>query len=434
MRIYFFVILSCCVLCLEAQNTNSIPNTQLPVIQAPQLPGAFPSYSNGTQPTNPYNLYEATDIRKRNEALIREATEFQRRIDSRQQKETEIKMLAIKGFPSQSYQKGTSCYYHAFDEICNMLKGNQPLNLARTVFLVENAYYGDSLNYAQYRKTIRDNIQFCNQKIRDEKLNKEDNMVKNMMLFRFVSDTLSITPPGSEKKVTHLPVRYDYNDYKSEKHFDSHFVTKLMRSGIGQCLSMPLYYLILAEAMGAKAYWSFSPQHSFVKIQDKTGEWYNIELTCSAILSDAHYMNSSYIKAEAIRHRIYLEPMDKKQIIAEMLVHLAQGYYRKYGMDDFYLKCADTSMLYLNNKLNALMLKASYEENLTLTLAYLMDAKKPEVMKEKSPESYKHYEKMQSLNKQIDDLGYEDLPDRIYASWLAHIAKMKEKYNNKKLK
>jgi len=70
------------------------------------------------------------------------------------------------------------------------------------------------------------------------------------------------------------------DDYKSEKHFDSHFVTKLMRSGIGQCYSMPLYYLILAEKIGAKAYWSFSPKHSFVKIQDKNGVWYNLELTC----------------------------------------------------------------------------------------------------------------------------------------------------------
>jgi len=42
---------------------------------------------------------------------------------------------------------------------------------------------------------------------------------------------------------------------------------------------MPLYYLILAEAMGSEAYWSFSPLHSFVKIQDGKGAWYNIELT-----------------------------------------------------------------------------------------------------------------------------------------------------------
>ncbi|MFT4070389.1 MAG: hypothetical protein QM654_00530 [Dysgonamonadaceae bacterium] len=71
---------------------------------------------------------------------------------------------------------------------------------------------------------------------------------------------------------------------------------------------MPLYYLLLAEEMGAEAYWSFPPRYSFVKIQDEKGDWYNLELTCKAILSDTHYMNSSYIKAEALQSKIYLEP------------------------------------------------------------------------------------------------------------------------------
>jgi len=179
--------------------------------------------------------------------------------------------------------------------------------------------------------------------------------------------------------------------------------------------------------MGAEAYWSFSPKHTFIKIQDERGVWYNLELTCSAILSDVHYMNNSYIKAEAIRNRIYLEPMDKTNVIAEMLVELARGYFKKYGMDDFTLQCLDTAMEYLENDVNALKFKSEYERRLTFTLAHLLDAPKPEMLKQKSPEAYAHFEKMHALYNQIDNLGYEELPEDLYARWLKHIENEKVK-------
>ena len=54
-----------------------------------------------------------------------------------------------------------------------------------------------------------------------------------------------------------------------------------------------------------------------------------------------------------------------------------------------------------------------------------MDAPKPEVMQQKSPESYKHFLKLQELNQQIDNLGYEELPTGIYERWLQHVNKLK---------
>jgi hypothetical protein len=403
MRNFVLISLLFFSVCAIAQTSPNIPNPQLPTIGVPQpnVPNPY-QYQNqprqNSQQVDPYNPNEVTNRQKRNEALIQEAVEYQRRLDSKSQVQADVHMLATKGFPSQSYQDGTASYYKAFEEINNMLEGKQPLNLGRAVFLVENAFYNYTLNYDDYQKNLNEQVKLCNEKIREDKLDPTNNMVKNMMLFRLISDTLKIKPSGTERTITHLPIKYDLDDYKSEKHYDSHFVTKLMKSGYGQCHSMPLYYLILAEKMGAKAYWSFSPRHSFVKIQDKNGEWYNIELTCNAILSDAHYMNNSYIKAEAIRNRLYLEPLDKQNTIAELLIELARGYYKKYGLDDFYLQCGDTAKKHLKNDLNAIIITAAYETNLTMTLAHLLDAKKPEVLKQKSPEAYKHYEKMHELS------------------------------------
>lgn len=421
-KIIILFMLTILVLKLIAQGT-SITNPSIPIVTVNQI--VYPTFSTN----NRFQQNGVTIInqRDRNAAILREVQENE--IKREVQRQADIQMLTKSGFPSQSYQEGTSSYYKAFDEINSMLKGELPLNLSRAVFLTENAYYNNTIDYKDYLSTLKSNIDFCNQKIEEEKLDKEDNLVKNMMLFRFMSDTLIITDKKTRRKVTHYPNTYNLEDYDSQINYDSHFVVKLMQSGKGQCHSMPLYYLILAEQMNAEAYLSFSPKHSFVKIQDEKGAWYNVELTCKAILSDAHYMNNSYIKAEAIRNRIYLEPLDKTNTMATMLVDLSRGYFKKYGMDDFYLKCVNTALQYSPNNIDALNLKANYETRLTLTLANLLNAPKPDDMKAKSPEAYKHYEAMQSLYKQVDDLGYEELPDRIYADWLKYIDKEKAKAN-----
>jgi len=428
--LFTFLFLSVCAV---AQTSPTIPNPQLPTIGIPQpnIPNPY-QYQNNRQQVNPFNAIDHETIQKRNQQLINEAVEIERQNARCNQPQSDIQMLSTKGFPSQSYQEGTASYFSAFNEINNMLEGKQPLSLGKAVFLVENAYYNNTLSYDNFQKNINDQLQFCNEKIREDKLDPNNNLVKNMMLFRLISATLKIKPKGTERTITHLPIKYDLDDYKSEKHFDSHFVSKLMKSGSGQCYSMPLYYLVLAEKMGAKAHWAFSPQHSFIKIQDENGRWYNLELTCNSVLSDAHYMNSSYIKAEAIRNRIYLEPLDKKEAVAQMLIELAGGYYEKFGLDDFYLNCANTSSKYQKNQLDPLILKAAYESRLTMTLAKLLDAPKPEIMLKKSPESYKHFLKLQELNLQIDNLGYEELPNGIYERWLEHIKRLKDKENKRK--
>jgi hypothetical protein len=420
-RRFFYIVLFCFVSSLSAQN--------IPVVTGPKIitPNNIVNAYPGNQQVSPYNPNEIQQRIRTNQDLINESRIH---LQQESQRQSAIKTLLSSGFSSLSQMEGTSHFYEAFDEILQMLKGEIPLNLGRTVFLVENAYYGDSIDYAEFREAIKNKVALCNTKIKEENLDGSDNMVKNSMLYRFLTDTVKVENAG--KTIMSLPLKYNLEDYISEQNYDSHFVMKLMQTGIGQCHSMPLYYLVLAEEIGSEAYWSFSPKHSFVKIKDDNEDWYNLELTCSAILSDAHYMNNSYIKAEALRNRIYLEPMDKENTIAEMLIDLARGYYRKYGLDDFTLKCLDTAMEYLDNDLNALMFKSFYETELTLALARLLQAPNPETLKEKSPEAYEHFEMMQNLYKQIDDLGYEELPASLYVRWLEHIEREKSKSEKEK--
>lgn len=428
-RIRFYAVLIC-LLFTFLNITGQVTSIYKPLEKNVATP-TFPTMPSGhslpnVNRNNPHDPATIIDMQQRNAAIVREVEEHEMFLaESRRQRD--ILMLTKSGFPSLSHNEGASNFYSAFDEIHGMLKGDSAMNLGRAIFLVENAYYGNKYDYNDYRQSIKEVINLCNMKIKEDKLDGNDNLVKNMMLFRIISDTLKIRDRSTGKNLYHYPIKYDYEDYHSKINYDSHFVTSLMRTGKGQCYSMPLYYLVLAEEIGAEAYWSFSPRHTFIKIQDDEGMWRNLELTCKAILSDAHYMNNSYIKAEAIRQRIYLEPMDKKNTIAQMLTELARGYYERYGLDDFYLKCADTAMEYLDNDLDPLMLKSVYETRLTLTLVKLLGTPPPDELKDISPETYGHYQNMLSLYGQIDDLGYEELPENLYARWLDYIAKEKAK-------
>lgn len=429
--------------CYAQAPTVPIPQIKLP--QAPKAPTVPTGHSINPYNPNIPNNGSGFNQQAQNAAIMREVQQHQRQlqapsnnevqnhIENEIQRQTDIMMLTKYGFPMQSEYEGTDAFYSAFDEISNMLNGQGTLNLGRAVFLVENAWHNNKFDYNDYKNSIKTGIDFCNQKINEEKLDGNDNLVKNMMLFRFIADTLQIKDKASKKTQTHYPIKYNYEDYDSHISYNSHFVTTLMQTGTGQCHSMPLYYLVLAEEMGTEAYWSFSPRHSFVKIQDEVGNWYNLELTCKALLSDTHYMNSSYIKAEALQNKIYLEPMDKTNTVAEMLLELARGYYDKYGYDDFYLKCIDTAEEHLKNDLNAKILKSAYQTRLTLTLAHLLNAPKPEIMQQLSPEAYKHFELMQTQYKEIDDMGYEEIPVAVYALWLDHIAKEKGKADKAKM-
>ncbi|MDU1891756.1 MAG: hypothetical protein E6767_13805 [Dysgonomonas sp.] len=429
MKVLYISLIVFFIFTLKGMAQATLPVVKLPEPPKPTMP--LPNTQIGIGRTynmhNPHNPHAVTDIQQRNAALLQEFQENEMFL-AEARRQSEIKTLLTGRFPYQSAEQGTFHYHSAFNEINSMLEGDTTLNLGRAIFLVENAYYENQYEYNDFKNYIEQCADFCNERIAHEKLDINDNLTKNMMIFRFISDTLEWRDKTTKRKMYHYPVKYDYDDYKSEINYDSHFVTSLMRTGKGQCQSMPLFYLTIAEEMGANAYWALSPKHSLVKIQDEEDKnWYNLELTCKAILSDAHYMNNSYIKAEAIQNRLYLEPLDKRQTVTKMLLELARGYLEKYGFDDFYMQCVTAAMKNMPDDIDALWMQSAYQTRITLALAQALNAPNPEIMKEMSPEAYQHFELMQAQYRRIDELGYEDLPEDLYARWLAHIAKEKEK-------
>lgn len=404
-----YIIAGCCA---EAQ----YPSIRQSV--SPFVPTSSGHYNN----PYPFGLQQSYGIKTAADIL----GESDRELEAEIQRQILALSLAREGFPSRSRMPGTEYFYQAYEQLNGMLTDSIPTDLGKAVFLVENALLDNTLDYKTFQKDINERADLCRWKMQEEKLSVTDNMAKNKVLFQLFTEAMTVKQPGTEKKITHYPVQYNLEDYQSKKDFTSHFITTLLSTNKGQCYSMPILYLIVAEKLGTEAYFSYSPNHSFIKIKDDHGRWYNLELTCRSILDDSHYMNNSRIKSAAIRSGLYLAPMGKKDVIASMMTQLGHYYYVKYNHDPFVLKCMQQAGKYMKVPVDAWRVEADYENKLVFSLIKLLRIEGMDQMKEYYPEVYRHYARLQELNRKIEESGYEELPPEVYQQWLDHIQKLKE--------
>src|SRR5690606_10776946 len=106
----------------------------------------------------------------------------------------------------------------------------------------------------------------------------------HMGIQKFMGDTLYIHSNGKRKG--HLPYYYDFID-PIGKDRRNYFVTKTLATGSGQCHTLPVVYLLLAEALGVEAYMAYNPQHSFIRFRNNGGSVINYETTVDNYLPDA---------------------------------------------------------------------------------------------------------------------------------------------------
>ena len=169
------------------------------------------------------------------------------------------------------YDKGLtnyirSCYWKAFNKIKEILE-NAPLNLKQAVFEVEHAF-NNTFTFDDFNNRIEE-LLYIVKFLNNEPLN---NTAVNLSIIKAMSQTHTVPVPGKETTHTSFPFTYDFNDPYGDRDQNNMFVSKLLFTNKGQCHSMPLLYLILAEELGAEAYLSFSPNHSFIKFKDERGD------------------------------------------------------------------------------------------------------------------------------------------------------------------
>ena len=400
---------------------------QIPVMPKEPQSATFQRYDqinwNGNRGQNPTtNQFQySLDPNERNRQIIQEVDDYVRQQEQQKRLISEaIEELTPKTRNyklTTKYSKGKNHYYNAFNELNSMLD-NGELSLKKAIFLVEHAY-DTSLNYERFDRQISKLSEIIQLKMKQDKISPNDNMGKIMTLFKFMADTITVQHPATEKRITTYPKTYDFQDFYGMQDYSKMFISKLVRTGIGQCHSLPLLFLVLAEEIGAKAYLSTAPEHYYIKFVDELGSLQNIELTNGMFTSDYFILQSGYIKSSAVKNKIYMDTLGLREVVLNQFNDLANGYSRKYGFDDFQVKCAERVLaenpkeilahLHIANHYNGLAVKIQKEYRL-----------KGWGQKEfeQDPEARRIFSMANKLNETIDNLGYAEMPPDIYAKWL----------------
>ena len=326
-------------------------------------------------------------------------------------------------------RKFTPLFDQAFDSITDMLDGKQPLDLKKALFLEENAFLGNSMDYNAYNNEIKDIVNTCFTYMLQQGMDVNDNMALNLALFQFMSDTLKIENVGQETVTETYPMKYDFEDYLGKTDWTKMFVSKLLATHSGQCHSLPQLYLAVAQEMGAKAYLSFSPMHSYVKIKDDKGQWYNVELTNGLFISDAAILESGFIKSEAIHSKIYMDTINLKETVAHTLYDLAKGSINRLGYNDVALKYVNKALEYFPNDVYAMQLKSDI---LTARAQYIGQQFRTQEEAESNPQYLKARAERNKAYQDVDNAGFEPMPDKFYESWLRSLQKEVNKQEHQK--
>lgn len=373
-------------------------------------------------------FYISTRERKRMEVyeLISEADQDAKAIQAKQKAIPPIDpQFLLVDSTSVNYKVNSDKYFYGYNEMMKMLAGAKALSIKEAVWLVEGAYSGNKLLYQEYTKLIDEKVKLVKYIMQKEELGNS-NLARNYAIQQLFSDTIIEYGANGKPIKTHYPMVYDFDDFMGDKDWTKMFVTKLLKTGTGQCHSMPLLYLIIAEALEAEAFLSFSPSHSYIMAKDNNGRLYNFETTNGRLTTRDWIMGSNYLKIEAIQNRIYLHPNGKEQVIAQCLLDLASGYQREFGYDWFILECAESCRKYSPNSLQAIMhianLGTAYCRNEAHKYAY-----PPLDELDKYPKLKELFEEMVTLHTEIDVTGYEEMPKDAYEQWLRSVDDEKNK-------
>lgn len=329
----------------------------------------------------------------------------------------------------------------ALDVIQKQLNGLTPLSLTEAYYEVEKAFGNPYLSKDQYYSVIEESKAFISQWMDQNNLDKKNPEAVHYVIQKFIGSKLTIkirkgTEDVIETTKTHFPFFYDFDDYKGEKDHRNFFVTKAFATGSGQCNSLPAVYLILAEQLGVQAYLSFVPHHALIMYRGNDGSWNNYEVTASTKLSSKWYKEWLHIKTTAIQSGIYLKPLNKREVVANLAIDLANGYVRKNGLYDIRLindciKTAENEFPRNDNLYVHLM------KNFKLSLMLEMEMDEQNIKDKdhipKGSDADKFYKLLTDNEQLIFNLGYHKLPENIYNDLMDEHKENKIKQNDLRL-
>lgn len=320
-------------------------------------------------------------------------------------------------------------YKTALDSLSQLARSNLPKTFKKAVFITERMFKGDSVIKYDEMNLAFARLSFIAAEWAESNHLKEYNavdsteMVLNRAVFQVLKDTIKLQ--SDDGLITLLPFRYNFDDFDGKKSWENTFVYTLLKTHRGNCHSLPYLYKIIADELGVKCWLALAPNHIYIKNYSKRDGWYNTELTSGDFPIDAWLTTTGYISLTAIQNGLYCDTLSNQQSIALCAIDLAKAYEKetKNYYDGFILQCCDLVLKYHSINPQALLLKAE-----TLKRIYQYE-KNANISKTKDT-----YNEMEALYVHLYDLGYREMPEKMYKDWLQSLQTQRSQYSNGKNK
>jgi len=156
----------------------------------------------------------------------------------------------------------------------------------------------------------------------------------------------------------HRPFQYDLDDPFGAK-LSNKLLPTYLATKKGNCITMPLLFVILGQRLGIDVTASTAPKHVVVKFRDDTaGTWINLEATSGANPArDAWIREQMPMTDEALANGLYLQPLTKKETVAVMAGTLAEYYLREHEYRKA-IAISDLTLAYYPKDVGAMLAKA----------------------------------------------------------------------------
>ena len=304
-------------------------------------------------------------------------------------------------------------------------------SITRAVYLSESAYDPTMPPYEVFESVLQNCAGVVRQILQKEGLSEKNNTAVMYAIQKLYSQSNVYYDPATRNNITLQPLQYDFEDWMGDKDWRKMFVSKLLQTGRGQCHSLPLLFLCIAEQLGAKAWLSLSPNHSFIQYFDGSGRRYNFETTNGNLVTQAWLMQSTYVNTTALKNKTYLDTLSSRQLYTQCLGDLLTGYLKKTEKYDALAAAMNRKILSLDStNITGLMTLLNLH-----TFQYWDEEKAagyPQVKDwGKNPALQAAYERVKYYGQKVEQTGFQQMPEAAYQQWLKSLAFKKERQQNK---
>lgn len=132
----------------------------------------------------------------------------------------------------------------------------------------------------------------------------------------------------------HRPFGYDHSDPLGER-VENQLLHNYLATRRGQCVSMPILFLVLAEKLGIDVRLATAPHHIFVRYTDPNGRIFSIEATSGGHPArDEWYRSNFAISDRAIESGIYMRTLSRRESITLMATTVLQHLMAEARYED----------------------------------------------------------------------------------------------------